>query len=181
MELFDLIVTFGQFLPWIFTIVFIISYREARGNLKGIAKTQQVWMQWYHRQQETIRHGGIFEEPPPSENTQAGSYFRKTQKAILSMLRNPMRLMIHFICWVSIVILWFGEVGSSMPFLFMVIPALISSYQEVRGTVKGIAKEGASLDEMVATTNRSGSTRLHARRGATSNKCRITTPHRSHR
>ena len=58
------------------------------------------------------------------------------------MLRNPMRLMIHFICWVSIVILWFGEVGSSMPFLFMVIPALISSYQEVRGTVKGIAKEG---------------------------------------
>ena len=142
MELFDLIVTFGQFLPWIFTIVFIISYREARGNLKGIAKTQQVWMLWYHRQQETIRHGGIFEEPPPSENTQAGSYFRKTQKAILSMLRNPMRLMIHFICWVSIVILWFGEVGSSMPFLFMVIPALISSYQEVRGTVKGIAKEG---------------------------------------
>ena len=58
------------------------------------------------------------------------------------MLRNPMRLMIHFIGWVSIVILGFGEVGSSMPFLFMVIPALISSYQEARGTVKGTAKEG---------------------------------------
>ena len=142
MELFDLIVTFGQFLPWITIIVFIISYREARGNLKGIAKTQQVWMQWYHRQQETIRQGDTFEEPPPSENTQAHSYFRRAQKAILSMLLNPMLLMIHFICWVSIVILRFGEVGSSMPILFVAITALISSYQEARGTVKGTAKEG---------------------------------------
>ena len=58
------------------------------------------------------------------------------------MLRNPMRLMIHFIGWVSIIILWSAEVGSSMPFLFMVIPVLISSYQEARGNVKGVAKEG---------------------------------------
>ena len=141
-EIFELIEIFGQLLPWIAIIAFIISYREARGNLKGITKTQQVWMKWYHRQQETIRQGDTFEGPPPSERTQADTYFRRAQKAILLMLRNPMRLMIHFICWVSIVILWFGEVGSSIPFLFMVIPALISSYQEARGNVKGTAKEG---------------------------------------
>jgi len=141
-EIFDLIGLFGQLLPWIFIIVFVISYREARGNLRGVTNAQRVWMRWYQGQQETISHGDIFEEPPPSENIQTGSYFKLAQKTILSMLRNPMRLMIHFIGWVSIVIFWFGEVGSSMPFLFMVIPALISSYQEARGTVKGTAKEG---------------------------------------
>lgn len=140
-EIFELIGLFGQLLPWIFIIVFVISYREARGNLKGVANEQQVWMRWYQGQQETISHGDIFEEPPPSENIQTDSYFKIAQKTILSMLRNPMRLMIHFIGWISIVILWLGEVGSFMPFLFMVIPALISSYQEARGNVKGVAKE----------------------------------------
>ena len=140
-EIFEIIGLFGQLLPWIFIIVFVISYREARGNLKGITKTQQVWMRWYQGQHETIKQGDIFEEPPPSENVQADSYFRRAQKTILSMLRNPMHLMIHFISWVSIVILWFGEVGSSIPFLFVVILVLISSYQEARGVVKGTAKE----------------------------------------
>ena len=97
LEIFDLIGYFGHFIPWIAAIIFIISYREARGNLKGIAKTQQVWMQWYHQQQETIRQGDTFEEPPPLENIQADSYFRKAQKAILSILLNPMLFMIHFI------------------------------------------------------------------------------------
>lgn len=141
-EIFELIGLFGQLLPWIFIIVFVISYREARGNLKGVANAQKVWMRWYQGQQETISRGDIFEEPPPSENIQTDSYFKLAQKTILSMLRNPMRLMIHFIGWVSIVILGFGEVGSSMPFLLILIPALISSYQEARGTVKGTAKEG---------------------------------------
>ena len=143
-ELIDLIGQFGQLLPWIAIIIFIISYREARGNLKGIAQTQQVWMQWYHRQQETIRQGDTFEEPPSSENTQSDSYFRRAQKAVLLMLLNPMRLMIHFLSWVAIAILWLGEVGSSMPFLLLIILVLISSYQEARGTVKGAAKEGVT-------------------------------------
>ena len=142
LEVFDLITTFGYMLPWIAIIVFVISYREARGNLKGIANAQQIWMQWYHRRQETVRQGNSFEEPPPSEDRQMDSYFKIAQKTVLSMLRNPTRLMIHFIGWISIIILWSAEVGSSMPFLFMVIPALISSYQEARGNVKGVAKEG---------------------------------------
>ncbi|MDE0681737.1 MAG: hypothetical protein OXI63_02360, partial [Candidatus Poribacteria bacterium] len=140
-EIFELIGFFGQLLPWIFLIVFIISYREARGNLRGVANVQQVWMQWYQERQETVSRGEIFEEPPPSENIQTDPYFKIAQKTILSMLRNPMRLMIHFIGWISIVIFWLGAVGSSMPFLFIVIPTLISSYQEARGNVKGVAKE----------------------------------------
>ena len=51
----------------------MISYREAKGNLKGIADRQQVWMQWYQEQQETIKQGDTFEEPSPSENVQADS------------------------------------------------------------------------------------------------------------
>ena len=38
----------------------IISYRESRGNLQGIAREQQAWMRWYHRQQETIAQGNTF-------------------------------------------------------------------------------------------------------------------------
>ena len=60
-EVFEIIAMFGQFLPWIAIIVFLISYREARGNLKGIADRQQVWMQWYQEQQETIKQGDTFE------------------------------------------------------------------------------------------------------------------------
>ncbi|MCY3743539.1 MAG: hypothetical protein OXH00_21195 [Candidatus Poribacteria bacterium] len=141
-EIFEIIGFFGQLLLWIFLIVFVISYREARGNLRGVTNAQQVWMQWYQGQQETVNRGEIFEEPPPLENTQANSYFRIAQKAILLMLLNPTRLMIHFIFWVLIVIFFFGEIGSSMPILLVFIPILISSYQEARGTVKGTAKEG---------------------------------------
>ena len=60
LEIFDLIGYFGHFIPWIAIIAFIISYQEAKGNLKGIAKAQQVWTQWYQHQQEMIRHGRHF-------------------------------------------------------------------------------------------------------------------------
>ncbi|MDE0688130.1 MAG: hypothetical protein OXI61_08195 [Candidatus Poribacteria bacterium] len=137
----------------------IISYREARGNLQGIAKEQQTWMRWYHRQQETIVRENTFEESPPaSEGRKVNSYFRKTLRALLSMTRNPMPLIVHFAYWFSAFTLffaviftateWAGIVDTAREFVKMLpefaIPplvlALLSSYQETRGTVKGIIK-----------------------------------------
>lgn len=140
LELFDLIGIFGYLLPWIAITVFAISYREARGNLKGIANVQRVWMQWYQGQQETVRSEDTFEEPP-SENTQADSYFRTVLKTVRFIANNPMPLIAHSVCWLSAFIFLYGEFLYFVPVPFVVIPALISSYQEARGTVKGTAKE----------------------------------------
>ena len=44
---------------WVFIAIlaFIIGYREARGNLKGIAKERQAWMEWYRQQQKAKTQG----------------------------------------------------------------------------------------------------------------------------
>ena len=134
---------------------FTISYREARGNLQGIAREQQAWMRWYHRQQETIAQGNTFEESPPaSEDRQINSYFKKALKALISMARNPVPLIVHFAYWFSaftllyVVTDWTGIIDTAHKFVkvlphFAIPPlvlALLSSYQETRGTVKGIIK-----------------------------------------
>ena len=111
-------------------------------------------MQWYDRQREVIRDRNTLQERPSTlEDTQVNSYFRKTQKTALSMMRNPIRFVLHFACWATPFILLFIVDWASgtarnflnfLPIIFTVaaIPALISCYQETRGTVKGIAKEG---------------------------------------
>ena len=142
-DIFELIGIFGQsILPWIVISVFIISYREAKGNLKGIANEQHVWMQWYHRQQETISSSNTFEESPPSENRQMDSYFKIAQKTILFMVRNPISIIVHLICWFAGSIFAFYEIFGSVMFFVVIILALISSYQEAKGVIKGTAKEG---------------------------------------
>lgn len=142
LDLIDIIELFGQLLPWITIIVFIISYREAKGNLKGIANEQQVWMQWYHRRQETIRQGNTFEDSLPSENRQIDSYFKIAQQTVSFMMRNPLSIIVHLTCWFAGYIFPFYEIFGSAMSLIVIILALISSYQEARGTVKGAAKEG---------------------------------------
>ena len=140
----------------------LICYREAVGNLKGTANEHQVWMEWYRQQQEATAEGGNFvESSPPLKNLQVNSYFRKAQKTLLSLIRNPKPLLIHFLCWIPayfllILITEFPDLAdmvatagdsarnflSTASFLAIVaaIFSLISSYQEIRGTVKGIAK-----------------------------------------
>ena len=151
---------------WIYvaTPLFFICYREARGNLKGIAKEQQVWMRWYRRQQEAIAQGSTLEESPSSsEDKKINTYFRKALKTLLSLARNPVFLIVHFAYWFSaftllyaffaftlpyIVTDWTGLVDRAREFVKMLPPfaiaslvlALLSSYQETRGTVKGIIK-----------------------------------------
>ena len=68
---------------WVLVVVppFLICYREAVGNLKGIAKAHQVWMERYRQQQEAIIEGDAFEESSlPSKKMRGNSYFRKAQK-----------------------------------------------------------------------------------------------------
>ena len=141
---------------------FLICYREAVGNLKGIIKEHQAWIEWYRQQQEAQAEG-IFSEgaSPPSENIRANSYFRKAQKTLLFMIRNSKLLLIHFLCWISAYFLLIfitalpdltnivQTADNVVSFFFSTVVyfvivaailALISSYQETRGTVKGIAK-----------------------------------------
>lgn len=156
---------------WILVAIppFLICYREARGNLKGITSEHQVWMEWYHHQQEATAEGDTFEKSmPPAENGRANSYFRKAQKTFLLMIRNPKILLIHFLCWIPtyfllILITEFPDfadivriVGnfasnffSAVVYLAIVagIFSLISSYQETRGTVKGTAKAQQAWSE----------------------------------
>lgn len=113
---------------FIIPLALTFSYREARGSRNGITTERKVWMQWYERQQ--------------SKNAQADSYFKKTQKTLQFMARHPMSLIVHLACWFLAFIFRYGDFLASMPILFVIIPALISSYQEAGGTVKGAAKEG---------------------------------------
>ena len=155
--IFDDIIIEVMYEGWVFIAIFafVIGYREARGNLKGIAKERQTWMQWYNRQQEVIKQKDSLEQPPSTlEDTQANSYFRKAQKTVFSLVRNPMLFVLHFTCWFSpffllLLIDWShviettGDLVKIVPFFvtFVAIPAFLTSYQETRGTVKGIAKE----------------------------------------
>ena len=149
---------------WVLVVIppFLICYREAVGNLQGTVKAHQIWMEWYHRQQETTAEGDTLEEStPPPENIRANSYFRKAQKTLLFLIRNPKQLLIHFLCWIPayfllILMTEFPDLAdmvrtaskftsnffSVVSFLAIVaaIFGLISSYQETRGTVKGTAK-----------------------------------------
>ena len=87
---------------WVLVVTppFLICYREAVGNLKGITDEHRIWMAWYHRQQEATAEDDNFVEPaPPLKNMRVNSYFRKAQKTLLFMIRNPKLLLIHFLCW----------------------------------------------------------------------------------
>ena len=142
-------------LVFIAIFAFIIGYREAKGNLRGIAKERQTWMQWHDRQQEVIQREDALEQPPSTlKDTQANSYFRKAQKTVRLMVRSPMLFILHLTCWFSpffllLLIEWqhvietTGDLVNIVPYLvaFGIIPALISCYQETRGIVKGVAKE----------------------------------------
>ena len=149
---------------WVLVVTppFIICYREAVGNLKGTANEHKEWMEWYRRQQETTAEDDNFvESSPPLKNMRVNSYFRKAQKTLLFMIRNPKLPLIHFLCWMItcfllILISILPDLAnivravknfalnflSAAPYLAIVaaIFGLISSYQETRGTVKGIAK-----------------------------------------
>lgn len=157
-ELIVLIGAFGQLLPWIALIAFIISYREARGNLKGIAKEQERWSGWYTQQHRSGTLDGTYEEPP-LENIPVNSYFRRVQKTLRFMIHNPMSLIVHLTFWLVALIFLYITIYYTAYYLGIVaalrnvvrllpefaipsaILASISSYQEAKGIIKGTTKE----------------------------------------
>ena len=135
----------------------IISWRGARGYLKGIAKEHQVWTFWYRQQENAITEGNMLEESPlASENMGTDSYFRRIQSLLLHLLRLLMFFIVHFSCWYSAfallaIIMQPGNgireaayyVVSSFPDIAIpaVIHAFLSNYYEVRGNIKGTTEE----------------------------------------
>ena len=83
----------------IFTL--ILSYREARSNLKGIAIERDIWTNWYHRQSKAIAQESAFEEPPSSENMKAYAYFGEMPETLFFMIRNLKPFIVHLTCWIS--------------------------------------------------------------------------------
>ena len=153
-DIIELVGIFGVISPWIVMIAFLISYQEAEGNLKGIAKERQKWIQWYTQQQNTEGQDDAFVEPL-LENRQIDSYFRTSGKALNLIIRKPLSIIVHFAFWffasvlLNIIPLHLSvlEVAKNLMgppsqlAIISIILALISSYQEARGTLKGTAKE----------------------------------------
>lgn len=145
---------FHQFAIPAILLAFCISYREARGNLKGIASEQQVWNRWY-AQQQTLQNETTFEELPLSQNMQPDSYFKTAKRTVLSMLRTPLQYFIHLICWIFGFVLVYGItdlfVIEGLPdfaqILLVVTLAFTSCYQEIKGNLNGInAQRQAWID-----------------------------------
>ena len=77
----------------------ISCYRDARGNLKGIAAERLVWSKWYQRQNEINKHGDTIGAPPPSKDIRGDSYMTTIIPTILTILRRPTTFLTQFIFW----------------------------------------------------------------------------------
>lgn len=145
----------------ILVLTLITSYRGARGYLKGIARIQQIWMNWYNRQIKTKVPDSTFKTPPLTGNTEVDSYFRKAKNTLKSLVRNPIPIFIHFTFWTvlfgtgiylddpmqvsimegsrfsSLMNEFLSEYLDGLPILLML--TLITSLLEAHGNIKGIA------------------------------------------
>ncbi len=135
----------------------IISWRTAAGYIKGIAKERQIWIPWYRQQEKTIAEEGMLEESPVvSENMRTNAYIRISQSTLFHLIRHPTSFIVHFSCWFSAfamfaIIMHPGNgIMETLYYLvyaftdlaiIAIIHALLSSYQEARGRIKGVTKE----------------------------------------
>ena len=135
----------------------LISCWGARGFEKGMVKERQLWVPWYHQQQNAIAQGNTLEEPPTaSENIRTNAYFRKAQSVLLHLIRSLMFFVVHFSCWFSafalLVIIMQPSNGIVETAHYLVrsfpdiaipaaIHALLSCYQGASGNIKGTGTE----------------------------------------
>ncbi|RKU28329.1 hypothetical protein C6497_08910 [Candidatus Poribacteria bacterium] len=150
-------------IPIIGVMAFITSYREVRGIMKGIYKTQNVWTHWYNQQVINKDQFVKYDNPPIIEYTQDDSIFYKVRSVLLSLFRQPVPFLVHFGVW-SIASLTGTYLDDPMQadilggtstnrliediiseywdnILFILTVAIITSIQEVRGYISGIVKK----------------------------------------
>lgn len=130
----------------------LISFWRAGCSVKGFIKEHQIWTQWYLRQQDTITQGNILEELSASESMRTLPSVREAQSVLLRPIQYLMFFVCHFSCWFSAFALLAtimypsNGVVESVRYLVqsfpdLAIPAAIhaslSSYQGIRGSIKG--------------------------------------------
>lgn len=141
----------------------LIIFCKVKCHTKGIAKERQIWVQWYHQQQDAMTQGNIFQEAPlASKNIGTNSHFRKIQRVLLRLIRLPMSFIVHFSCWFSVFALLVTIMEPSNGIvkaahylmrsfpdiaILAVIHAFLSSYQAVIGSVKGSGRERQTWTE----------------------------------
>ncbi len=146
-------------------LALISCYGETKGYQKGVVAERNVWMEWYNRQHAAITSGNNFEGPPSSEQVRVESYFKTATETVIFMLRNPKSILIHFISWLlgitMFLIISVGIMAGHWAFpsvqevvrllLQFTIPAaifaVIISYREARGYLKGIASKQQVRDK----------------------------------
>lgn len=150
-------------IPFIWFMAFISSYREVRGKLRGIFKAHNVWTNWHNQQINNKDQPLNYDNPPILEYTQFQTLYFKVRSVLISLIREPIPLLVHFVVW-SIAFgtgiyfddpmqadilggkpthMLFDDIKSeyweSIPFILIV--TLITCIQEVRGYISGINKK----------------------------------------
>lgn len=86
---------------YIFLIFGVISsYQLTKGKLDGIANTQKIWKNWIHTNEHPTKVETI-EDPPLSSVNKSITFLNRMKKIGLTILRNPSRFVIHYVCWFS--------------------------------------------------------------------------------
>ncbi len=137
-------------------VTFLICYRKARGIIKGRDKEQGVWVRWCQHQKIAKIIGAAPNKPPSLYEEIDNSYIQTMKNTLILMMRNPINLVIHFIGWIIVFVVLFGatdwfrvvEWSSEMDqFLIVLFLAIISSYQETKGSFIGIMKKRKTWTE----------------------------------
>lgn len=149
----EIVSDFASELYWIaIPCALLISFWRVSCYVRGFSKEHQIWRQWYQRQQDIITQGNILEEPPVSESMRSTPYFREAQSVLWHSIQHLMFFVCHFSCWFSAFALLVtimhpsNGIVETAHYLMRIFPdiaipavihASLSSYQGIRGGIKG--------------------------------------------
>lgn len=157
-EIVDEAVRDFSYLAWLFFIPFAlaITYRESVGSQKGMAEERKVWMEFYETQRNEITRGDELEIEHIAKDRTSDSYLRIILRTLQFMARNPLLFILHSAVWVYALAMFIflfslseGIVEASNNFVESILQiskhailfAIISSFREARGYLKGTITE----------------------------------------